>query len=69
MPASANPDRTILVADDNEPNRELLSALLGVEGYRVVCAPDGLQALKHVNSGSIDLALPYRSTSCSNLDR
>ena len=57
MPVSASHDETILVADDNEPNRELLSALLTAEGYRVVCAINGSQALTHVNSGSIDLAL------------
>jgi cyclic di-GMP phosphodiesterase len=47
----------VLVADDNEANRELLSALLSAEGYHVVCATDGQQALDQVNSGSIDLAL------------
>jgi putative two-component system response regulator len=31
--------------------------LLGAEGYQVVCAADGQQALARVNSGSIDLAL------------
>jgi putative two-component system response regulator len=47
----------ILVADDNESNRELLAALLNAEGYQVVCTTDGQQALKQVDSGSIDLAL------------
>jgi len=47
----------ILVADDNEANRELLSALLSAEGYQVVCAADGQQARARVNSDSIDLAL------------
>jgi putative two-component system response regulator len=47
----------VLVADDNEANRELLSALLSAEGYQVVCAEDGQQALARVNSDSIDLAL------------
>lgn len=47
----------ILVADDNEANRELLSALLSAEGYDVVCAADGRQALARVDSDSIDLAL------------
>jgi CheY-like chemotaxis protein len=49
---------TVLVADDNEANRELLSALLSAEGYQVVCAADGQQAQARVNSDSIDLALP-----------
>jgi len=47
----------ILIADDNVANRELLSALLSAEDYGVVCAANGQQALEHVNSDSIDLAL------------
>jgi putative two-component system response regulator len=47
----------ILVADDNDANRELLSVLLSGEGYQVACAADGQQALARVDSDSIDLAL------------
>jgi putative two-component system response regulator len=47
----------VLVADDDEANRELLSALLNAEGYQVVCAADGQQAQARVDSDSIDLAL------------
>ncbi len=47
----------ILVADDNVANRDLLSALLLAEGYRVVCVADGQQALAQVGSDSVDLAL------------
>src|ERR1700752_4662460 len=47
----------ILVADDDEANRELLSAMLTAEGYQVVCAADGRQAQQQVDSDSIDLAL------------
>ena len=47
----------ILVADDNEASRELLAALLSSEGYRVVTAADGGQALADVERCSIDLAL------------
>src|SRR6266404_5611031 len=47
----------ILVADDNEANRELLSALLSAEGYQVICAANGQQALARVDSDSVDLAL------------
>src|SRR5438445_2006930 len=57
MPASEGHEGTILVADDNEANRELLSALLSAEGYQVVCAANGQEALAQVDSGSIDLAL------------
>jgi putative two-component system response regulator len=47
----------ILVADDNEANRELVSELLSAEGYQVVCAADGQHAQQAVDSASIDLAL------------
>jgi len=57
MPASEGHEGIILVADDNEANRELLSALLSAEGYEVVCAANGQEALARVDSGSIDLAL------------
>jgi putative two-component system response regulator len=57
MHASEGREGIILVADDNEANRELLSALLSTEGYQVVCAADGGQALDRVDSGLIDLAL------------
>jgi putative two-component system response regulator len=57
MPASENQEGIILVADDNIANRELVSALLSAEGYDVICAENGQQALAHLNEGSIDLAL------------
>jgi putative two-component system response regulator len=57
MPTSEGHHETILVADDNEANRELLSALLTAEGYQVVSAADGQQALARADSDSIDLAL------------
>jgi len=57
MSAPKSNHETILVADDNEANRELLSDLLSPEGYQVVCAADGQQALDRVASDSVDLAL------------
>ena len=48
---------TILVADDNLANLELLSGLLEVEGYQVRCVLDGRQALDVLRTNSIDLAL------------
>ncbi len=47
----------ILVADDDEANRDLLSGLLDGEGYDVTCAGDGEQALRVVRNESVDLAL------------
>ncbi len=57
MSAPENHQGIILVADDNEANRELLSALLSAEAYKVISAADGQQALERVASDSIDLAL------------
>jgi putative two-component system response regulator len=57
MSAPQGRQETILVADDNEANRDLLSELLSAEGYQVICAADGQQALKQVDSDDIDLAL------------
>src|SRR6202163_4491301 len=48
---------TILVADDQRPNREFLSVLLTGEGYQVICAKDGDEALSLIRSQEIDLAL------------
>jgi len=52
-----NSSMTVLVADDQEPNRELLSALLTAEGYQVICAEDGDKALSLIRNREIDLAL------------
>lgn len=48
---------TILVADDNDLNRELLSDILTCEGYKVVCVEDGQSALQVMKNCSVDLAL------------
>jgi putative two-component system response regulator len=57
MSDSASPKATILVADDMEANRELLSGLLTAEGYTVVCAEDGDRALDAIHQKAVDLAL------------
>ena len=48
---------TILIADDNEANREIFSDLLTAEGYNTICAEDGDQALQVVRDSSVDIAL------------
>jgi putative two-component system response regulator len=48
---------TVLVADDQQANLELLSGLLEVEGYHVVCATDGQQALEVLKTQEIDVVL------------
>jgi sigma-B regulation protein RsbU (phosphoserine phosphatase) len=47
----------ILVVDDNETNRDLLSRQLERQGYTVACAANGQQALQMVEVGQYDLIL------------
>lgn len=48
---------TILLVEDNEMNRDMLSRRLKRKGFEVVCAPDGLTALEMVSEDSPDLIL------------
>lgn len=48
---------TILLADDEEAVREVLTDLLEQEGYRVIAVEDGEQALEAFHRNSVDLAL------------
>jgi adenylate cyclase len=47
----------ILVVDDNEGNREMLSRRLARQGYRVASAEGGRRALDLLRSGAFDLVL------------
>lgn len=49
--------RTLLVVDDNETNRDLLSRRLERKGYRVVTAADGIEALEQARHTPVDLIL------------
>ncbi|MGB6822574.1 MAG: HD domain-containing phosphohydrolase [Candidatus Acidiferrales bacterium] len=53
----ANRKPTLLIADDDEANRDLLYGLLEAEGYHVTCASNGEEALRVVQEEPIDLAL------------
>jgi putative two-component system response regulator len=48
---------TILVADDEEANRELLFEILSAEGFRVALAMDGAETLEEFKETSPDLVL------------
>ena len=48
---------SILVVDDNEINRDLLSRYLARLGHTVQAAPDGRRALEMIDSGAFDLVL------------
>lgn len=51
-----NENITILVAEDNEISCELMVTLLKAQGYSVVSASDGSEAIKIIKSHQIDLA-------------
>ncbi len=48
---------TILYVEDNSDNRKLVRRVLEVEGYEVIEATNGLQAMECLETRSIDLAL------------
>src|SRR5436189_5872981 len=48
---------TILIADDHESSRTGLEALLSLEGYNVLTAEDGIQALEQFRRNQPDLLL------------
>jgi len=48
---------TILVVEDNEPSRDVLSRRLERQGYRVLLAVDGLQAVSWAHAAKPDLIL------------
>lgn len=50
-------DVTILVVDDHKPNRDMLARRLAREGYGVVIAEGGAQALALLSTQTIDLVL------------
>lgn len=49
--------RTILIVDDEKTNLKLLSAILAPEGYRLITAESGMQALEVVKKEKPDLLL------------
>ena len=57
MPEANQTAATVLVADDLEGSRALLFTLLSGEGYRVIQAEDGAQALALFQRHPVDLAL------------
>jgi putative two-component system response regulator len=57
VPSTKDRFPTILVADDNEANRVLLTEILEAEHYRIVHAEDGDEALQLVEEDEVDLVL------------
>ena len=57
MLRESQPIGTILVADDEPANRELMTELLTAKGYKVITAADGISALRELQRNAIDLVL------------
>jgi DNA-binding response OmpR family regulator len=55
--ATDSPTARLLVVDDNENNRDIVSRLLEREGYQVSTAEDGAQALEQIKAQPPDLVL------------
>lgn len=56
-PSSVAAAGTVLVVDDSRTNRLVLTANLQAEGYQVVAASEGPEALEKAREGGIDLVL------------
>ena len=52
-----NAERCVLVIDDDESIRELISLALEDEGFRVICAPEGESALRMIPETNPDVIL------------
>src|SRR5262245_32759865 len=48
---------TLLIADDNEPLRVLVSQRLRADGYKVIEAGDGPQALEQIGQEPVDVLI------------
>jgi CheY-like chemotaxis protein len=48
---TAKPTEPILVVEDTDDSREVMEALLEMEGYQVTCASDGREALDLLEEG------------------
>src|SRR5512142_3265338 len=53
--AEAIPEGRLLVADDNEMNRDLLARRLSRRGFAVVTAADGQEALDRIDEQPFDV--------------
>lgn len=47
----------VLIVDDEPSIRQLVATLLGLEGFDVTTAPDGLTALEQVQAGPPDVVI------------
>ncbi len=56
-PSTATRASAVLVVDDDPAIREMCQAVLETEGYQVMLAADGQQALRHLRASPVTLVL------------
>jgi CheY-like chemotaxis protein len=65
--SEASPPSPVLVVDDDDAERVVIASVLRTEGYKVVCACDGAEALEALRTGRLpslmllDLMMPRTS--------
>ena len=52
-----NASTTILIAEDNDVSRKMMVGILEAEGYEIVQASDGGEAIEKIKEHDVDLAL------------
>jgi DNA-binding response OmpR family regulator len=57
VPAAPETVKQVLIAEDDDHMRDALQELLVSEGYRVITAEDGLEALDWMSRVSVDLVI------------
>jgi len=57
VPAAPETIKQVLIAEDDDHMRDALQELLVSEGYRVITAEDGLEALDWMSRVSVDLVI------------
>lgn len=54
---AAKMSKTVMIVEDNELNMKLFNDLILILGYDVLCATDGMEAMKLARSNKLDLIL------------
>ncbi len=56
-PSSSETKLNVLVVDDDQCIREVLTILISHEGYRCESVPNGIEAMKKVRQGNFDVVI------------
>jgi len=48
---------TVLIAEDNDVSRDMMAGILQVQGYNIIHATDGGEAIEQIKNHKVDVAL------------